>query len=36
MVILYLVAIGLYVGSKWYRRKQGIDLDMVYKNIPVE
>jgi amino acid transporter len=36
MVILYLVAVGLYVGSKWYRRKQGIDLDMVYKNIPVE
>lgn len=36
MVVMYVLAVILYIGSKWYRRRQGIDLDMVYKNIPVE
>jgi len=36
MLILYLIAITIYVVSKWLRRKQGIDLEMVYRNIPVE
>jgi amino acid transporter len=36
MAALYILAIVIYLVSKAMRRKQGIDLDMVYKNIPVE
>lgn len=36
MLVLYLIAVGVYAVSKWMRRKQGIDLEMVYRNIPVE
>jgi len=36
MGVLYVLAILIYSISKLMRRKQGIDLDMVYKNIPVE
>ena len=36
MGALYVIGIVIYFVSKAMRRKQGIDLDMVYKNIPVE
>lgn len=36
MGAMYLVAILLYVGFKNYRKKQGIDMDVVYESIPVE
>jgi APA family basic amino acid/polyamine antiporter len=36
MLILYGVAIVLYVGFRLYRRFQGIDLNMVYGEIPEE
>jgi len=34
MLILYAVALGLYVGFRLYRRAQGMDLKMVYSEIP--
>jgi hypothetical protein len=36
MAALYGVAIAIYVGSKLYRRTQGMDLNMVYGEIPAE
>jgi APA family basic amino acid/polyamine antiporter len=33
---MYLLAIAIYVGSKIYRRQQGMDLSMVYGEIPAE
>ena len=36
MVLLYLIAIGIYAGSRLYRRSQGMNLKMVYDEIPVE
>ena len=36
MGAMYLLALGIYVGAKMYRKNQGVDLDMVYKEIPVE
>ncbi|MDP8946673.1 MAG: hypothetical protein M3N09_01045 [Actinomycetota bacterium] len=36
MLILYGVALGLYVGFRRYRRAQGMDLNMVYSEIPEE
>jgi basic amino acid/polyamine antiporter, APA family len=36
MGILYLVALGIYVGSRLLRRRQGIDMTMVHKEIPAE
>lgn len=33
---LYLLAIVLYFGFKQYRKRQGIEIDNVYKEIPVE
>jgi amino acid transporter len=36
MVVLYALSAIIYFVSKATRRKQGIDLDMVYKNIPVD
>ena len=32
----YLLAIAIYVGSRVYRRNQGIDMKMVHSEIPVE
>ncbi|MBX6765370.1 MAG: hypothetical protein IRY88_17135, partial [Rubrobacteraceae bacterium] len=34
MLILYAVALVLYVGFRIYRRSQGIDMSMVYSEIP--
>jgi basic amino acid/polyamine antiporter, APA family len=36
MAVLYGVAIAIYVGSRIYRRRQGMDLKMVYGEIPAE
>jgi basic amino acid/polyamine antiporter, APA family len=36
MLILYAVALVLYVGFRLYRRAQGMDLTMVYSEIPEE
>ena len=36
MAVLYGAAIAIYVGSKLYRRSQGMDLKMVYGEIPAE
>jgi amino acid transporter len=36
MGLLYLLAIAIYVGSRLYRKRQGMDLNMVYGEIPAE
>jgi len=36
MLILYAVALVMYVGFRLYRRAQGMDLKMVYDEIPEE
>jgi hypothetical protein len=33
---MYLLAIVIYLGARMMRKSQGIDLDKVYKEIPVE
>ncbi len=32
----YVLGLGIYLGFKAYRRRKGIDIDKVYKEIPVE
>jgi hypothetical protein len=34
--VLYTISILIYIGSKAYRKKQGINLDEIHKSIPVE
>jgi hypothetical protein len=36
MLLNYVVAAAIYFGFSAYRRRQGIDVDKVYKEIPVE
>jgi APA family basic amino acid/polyamine antiporter len=36
MGILYALALGIYVASRFIRRSQGIDMSMVHREIPVE
>jgi basic amino acid/polyamine antiporter, APA family len=36
MGALYVVALGIYVGSRLLRKRQGIDMAMVHKEIPAE
>lgn len=36
MGVMYLLAVVIYFGARWYRKNQGVDLDNVYKEIPVE
>ena len=36
MGAMYVLAILIYLGAKMYRRNQGVDVDKVYKEIPVE
>jgi len=36
MIIMYGLAAAIYFGFSAYRRRQGIDVDKVYKEIPVE
>jgi hypothetical protein len=33
---LYVVALAIYVGSRLFRKRQGIDMAMVHKEIPAE
>jgi hypothetical protein len=36
MGCLYAVALAIYVGSRIVRRRQGLDMSMVYGEIPAE
>jgi amino acid transporter len=36
MIIMYALAAGIFFGFSAYRKRQGIDVDKVYKEIPVE
>jgi len=36
MIIMYGLAAGIYFGFSAYRKRQGIDVNKVYKEIPVE
>jgi len=36
MIIMYALAAAIYYGFSAYRKRQGIDVDKVYKEIPVE
>ena len=36
MAALYALAVVIYVGSRLYRRSQGMDLSMAYGEIPAE
>jgi hypothetical protein len=36
MIIMYVLAAAIYFGFSSYRKSQGIDVDKVYKEIPVE
>jgi APA family basic amino acid/polyamine antiporter len=36
MLAMYLLALGLYLGFKAYRKRQGIDISKIYEEIPVE
>ncbi len=36
MAVLYLLALGIYVGFRVYRTRQGIDVSKIYAEIPVE
>jgi APA family basic amino acid/polyamine antiporter len=36
MLLNYIVAAAIYFGFSTYRRRQGIDVDKIYKEIPVE
>jgi len=36
VILLYVIAVVLYFGFKIYRKKQGFDMDKIYKQIPVE
>ncbi|NPV84781.1 MAG: APC family permease [Anaerolineae bacterium] len=36
MLVMYLIAVGVYLGFKRYRKSEGIDIDKVHQEIPVE
>ena len=36
MIVMYVLAAVIYYGFSAYRKRQGIDVDKVYKEIPVE
>ncbi|MGH2523313.1 MAG: APC family permease, partial [Anaerolineales bacterium] len=36
MGVMYLLAIVIYAGARYYRKSQGVDLGLVYKEIPAE
>ncbi len=36
MGVMYLLALIIYVGFKMYRKRQGINIDKIYEEIPVE
>ncbi len=36
MLAMYVLALVIYLGFKAYRKRQGIDIDKIYQEIPVE
>ena len=36
MGVMYVLALGIYLGFRAYRKREGIDIDKVYEEIPVE
>lgn len=36
MGLMYVLAIVIYLAAKYYRKGRGVDLDKIYKEIPVE
>ena len=36
MLAMYVLAFVIYVGFKWYRTREGIDIAKIYEEIPVE
>jgi hypothetical protein len=36
MGAMYLLAIVIYIVARSYRKSHGVDLDKIYKEIPVE
>ena len=34
IAFLYLLAVAIYVGMRYYRKKQGVDLDRIHEEIP--
>ncbi len=36
MLVLYGLALGIYLGFKQYRKREGIDIEKVHQEIPVE
>ena len=36
MVAMYILALVIYLGFKFYRKREGIDIDKIYEEIPVE
>ncbi|MGH2592267.1 MAG: hypothetical protein ACRDGG_02005, partial [Anaerolineae bacterium] len=36
MLVMYGLALLIFLGARVYRRRQGVDLGLVYKEIPVE
>jgi APA family basic amino acid/polyamine antiporter len=36
MGAMYLLALLIYLGFRWYRKREGIDIDKIYEEIPVE
>lgn len=36
MVFLYVLAAAIYFGMKWYRSKEGVDLDQIHSEIPTD
>lgn len=36
MLAMYVIALAIFVGFRYYRRRQGINIDKIYEEIPVE
>jgi APA family basic amino acid/polyamine antiporter len=36
MLAMYVLALVIYVGFRWYRKREGIDIAKIYEEIPVE
>jgi amino acid transporter len=36
MLVMYGLALAIYFGFKWYRKREGINIDKIYEEIPVE
>jgi hypothetical protein len=36
LIANYIAAAIIFYAFKWYRKKQGIEVDMLYKEIPTE